>query len=561
MTNTQFPFILKSLKNKESWVLYIAMFVMGACGLAYEYTLSKVAGDILGNSVRQWAIIIGVMMFFMGIGADLQKYLHDKYIVDLFILFEILIGLAGAFGPISYIYFYGHFPLQFVLIQYFFIILIGLIIGLEIPLITRINEKFISQLKLNLAAVLKMDYVGSLAGALVWIFLLPLFFEQIQGAFVLGILNIAVAGFTFYFFRKLVIKKKLVFGILIISVFIISIGFFKSLEWRVFAEQFLYRDQIIHSETTRYQHIVITKSRSSDIRCYINGHLQFNSADEFIYHENLVHPAFAIALFKKNILILGGGDGLALREVLKYREVQKVVLCDIDPRMTVLANENNDFKKVNNNSLSDARLVKIENNALIPSDSIQVFSNNQNVFHRRESSEVATVEIINIDAIKFVEQVSGIYDIIIIDFPDPNAPDLSKLYSQQFYSLLYSKLSADGILVQQSTSPYHSREVFLCIGRTLDASGFSAVPYKDNVPSFGEWGWWIAGKKDRNKTATLMQKLSNIEDLTIETNYLTANVIKTGLIFGKDQLKSQETAINTLANGLIYNYYLQSWQE
>ncbi len=561
MIKTQFPFIILKLRNKESWVLYIAMFVMGACGLAYEYTLSKVAGDILGNSVRQWAVIIGVMMFFMGIGADLQKYYTDKYLVDYFIFFEILIGLAGAFGPIVFIYAYGHFPMQFVLVQYFFIVLIGLIIGFEIPLITRINEQFIQQLKLNLASVLKMDYIGSLVGALGWVFLLPLYFEQVQSAFVLGLLNLFVAGFTLYFFRKMVIRKLWLFVFFILSFSAILIGYLNSTDWRVQAEQYLYRDQIVLSQTTRYQHIVLTKSRSGDISCYINGHLQFKSVDEFIYHENLVHPAFAIAPIRKNILILGGGDGLALREVLKYQEVKKVVLCDIDPEMTRLAKDNPYFKKINEESMAQVKVSILKNNALTRADSFDVITVSQNDLHGRRYNKTAKVEVINIDAVKFIEQISGVYDIIIMDFPDPNSPDLAKLYSEQFYQHLKKKLSSDGIIVQQSTSPYHAKEVFLSIGRTLNASGFSVIPYKDNVPSFGEWGWWIGGQAESYSSATLRKRISSIEVLGVKTEYLTAEVLKGGLIFGKDQLNSDENEINSLANNLAYLYYLESWQE
>jgi spermidine synthase len=560
MTTSQFPVILTKLKHKESWVLYISMFIMGACGLAYEYTLSKVAGDILGDSVRQWAIIIGTMMFFMGVGADLQKYLKDTHILDLFILFEIIIGLAGAFGPIAYIYFYGHFPMHFVLVKYFFIILIGLIIGLEIPLITRVNEQFINKLRLNLAAVLKMDYVGSLAGALAWIFLLPLFFEQIEAAFVLGALNIFVAAFTLVFFKKMLKLRLLLVSAILVAATAISIGFVNAKEWRAFSEQYLYRDRVVFSETTRYQHIVLTQSRSNDISCYINGHLQFNSADEYIYHENLVHPAFSIAPYHNNVLILGGGDGLALREVLKYKDVQKVVLCDIDPHMTALAKNNPFISAINENSLADARTVIIKNNTLVPADTIDVYIPNKNVFHNRQQDIVARVEIINLDATSFVEQISGIYDIIILDFPDPNAQGLGKLYSQQFYQRLYSKLSADGIIVQQATSPYHAKEVFLCIGRTLESSGFSVVPYKDNVPSFGEWGWWIAAKKERYSSATIIQKLSTIDRLAVETMYLTPAVLKSLLVFGKDQLQTGETTVNSLANNIIFQYYLESWK-
>ncbi|MCB0283722.1 MAG: polyamine aminopropyltransferase [Calditrichaeota bacterium] len=561
MLSSQFPFILKHLRNKESWVLYLSMFIMGACGLAYEYTLSKVSSDILGNSTRQWALIIGIMMFFMGIGADLQKHFSDKYIFDYFIFWEIIIGLTGAFGPIVFIYVYGKYPMEFVLIQYFFIIVIGLIIGFEIPLISRINESYIHQLKLNLAAVLKMDYIGSLSGALAWIFVLPRFFEQVQSAFVLGLLNLAVAGFTLYFFRENIKHTKLLFILIIISIAATAFGFSQSKNWRIYSEQFLYRDRIIFTSTTRYQHIVLTKSRSNDISCYINGHLQFSGVDEFIYHENLVHPAFAIAPYHRNVLILGGGDGLALREVLKYKDVRNVTLCDIDPQMTTLAAENSYFKQLNDNSLLNSCVVILENNALIPADTITVYSENRNLMFNRKMFPTAKVEIINLDAVAFVEQISGIYDIIILDFPDPNSPDLAKLYSVQFYENLKKKLSADGILVQQSTSPYHAKEVFLSIGRTLKASGFSVIPYKDNVPTFGEWGWWIGGHQDRYSDVTLYKKLSSVKRLEVTTKYLSAEVIKSTLVFGANQLDSQEKDINSLANNNAYFYYLNSWQQ
>jgi len=278
-----------------------------------------------------------------------------------------------------------------------------MIIGLEIPLITRINEQFIIKLKLNLAAVLKMDYVGSLAGALVWIFLLPIFFEQIQAAFVLGALNILVAAFTLVFFKKMLKLKLLLIISILIAATSVFIGYINAKDWRVFSEQYLYRDLVVFSETTEYQHIVITQSRSNDISCYINGHLQFNSIDEYIYHENLVHPAFNVTPYHKNILVLGGGDGLALREILKYSNVKKVVLCDIDPAMTSLAKDNQYISDINENSLKDSRVVTLQNNALIPADSTSIYISNKNIFHNRGEDNIATVEIINLDATTFFE--------------------------------------------------------------------------------------------------------------------------------------------------------------
>lgn len=536
------------------------MFVMGACGLAYEYTLSKVSSDILGNSIRQWAIIIGVMMFFMGVGSDLQKHFKNRELVDKFIYFEILIGLFGAFGPIALLYTFAKIPTHYVLVQYFFVTAIGLIIGFEIPLITRINETFISELRVNLGAILKMDYIGSLVGSLAWIFLLPKFFTIMQSAFVLGLLNVFVALVTFYFFRDLAHRKLQIMASIATVFILLGIGMFSVNGWTSYSEQFLYRDRILLSETSKYQHIVLTKSRANDISCYINGHLQFNSFDEAIYHENLVHPAFALSPVHKRVLILGGGDGLALREVLKYKDVQSVTLCDIDPQMTTLARENPYFQMLNDNSLQDSRLTIIKNNALIPAGKEMLAVENQNDYHRHSFYDDVEINVINLDAAKFVEQISGVFDIIIIDFPDPNSFDLSKLYSLTFYHNIKKKLSAYGIVVQQSTSPIHAKEVFLCIGRTLQSAGLTVVPYHDNVPTFGEWGWWIGGRSECYTAETISQKLRKTNTLEVPTRYLTPELVQASLIFGKNQLKSLNSDINTIDNNRAFAYYLKAWQ-
>ncbi len=546
--------------KKETFVLYLSMFIMGACGLAYEYTLSKVASDILGNSVRQWAIIIGIMMFFMGVGSDFQKYITDNNLIDKFIFWELLLGFLGAFGPIALLWAFSVMPLQYILVQYFFIVSIGFIIGLEIPLITRINQNYISELKINLAGVLKMDYIGALAGSLSWIFILPLFFSFIQSAFVLGILNLLVGLITLFFFKKHIHYFSRLLFFSIFAFLLVGVGFINSESWTTYSEQRLYRDKIIFSETTEYQHIVLTKSSNDILSCYINGHLQFSSNDEFIYHELLVHPAMLIAPNRSRILILGGGDGLAVREVLKYPDVQEVVLCDIDPEMTRLAQNNEFFIRQNDSSLFNSRLVTINNKALINSGEHTVYSLNRRIMHTDLADSVARVKIINIDAALFVEQFSGSFNVIIMDFPDPNHPDLGKLYSKKFYEQVRRLLSADGVMVQQSTSPYHAKELFLSIGRTMENSGFSVLPYKDNVPSFGEWGWWLAVKKDFYKEANLAQKITEVENIPIETSYLTSNILHSALHFGKDQLNSEETKINTIANGQAYKYYQQAFK-
>ncbi len=548
------------LSGNESRVLYLAMLTMGASGLAFEYTLSKISGDILGNSVQQWAVIIGVMMFFMGIGSDVQKYVAEKNLFDAFVFLETVLALAGALGPIVFIYIYGLFPFHFVLVQYFFIIAIGLIIGMEVPLVSRLNARFLPELRLNLAAVLKMDYIGALLGALAWIFLLVPNYELSRVAFLIAFFNWGVALISLYFFRRQVVRGRLLAAVNLLVGLTLVVGFFNVDRWRIDAEQYLYRDRIVYSHTTPYQHIVLTEGRNGDISCYINGHLQFYSGDEFIYHENLVHTVMNAAPVHANVLILGGGDGLALREVLKYKDVRRVTLCDLDPQMTQLAAENPFFRGLNRDALNDNERVKVVEAAVSPGESYTVFSKNDKYLWRGGYDSVATVHVVNMDAARFVERISGMYDVIIVDFPDPNAPDLAKLYSKTFYEHLRKKLSRDGLMIQQSTSPYHAREVFLSIGKTMRDAGLSTVPLRDNVPSFGEWGWWIAGRAENYSPGRIKKALRGIKNIAVETRYLTAPLIRANLVFPRDALNDDDIRVNTLGNSVIYHYYLNAWQ-
>ncbi|MBW2184789.1 MAG: hypothetical protein JRF49_13135 [Deltaproteobacteria bacterium] len=321
-----FALPLLRVRSPESLVLYISMFVMGACGIAYEFTLSKIASDLLGNSIRQWAIIIGVMMFFMGVGADVQKYVSDRNLFDKFIVAEIFLGLFGGFGPIIMLFVFGSFPSHYILVQYFFVIMIGLLIGFEIPLLTRINQTYTSELKLNLGGVLKMDYIGSLCGAFLWIFWLPKFFIMTETAFVLGTFNVFIAGVTLFYFRKMVANKKTIAVFTSASFAILLAGLVMAKDRTSYAEQYLYRDRIVFSGTSTYQHIVITESKAGDICCYINGHLQFNSFDEYIYHESLVHPAFAIAPVRKSWEEVTGWQSGKFSNILRWNQSPYAIL-------------------------------------------------------------------------------------------------------------------------------------------------------------------------------------------------------------------------------------------
>lgn len=544
-----------------SFILYLTTFIMGGCGLAYEYTLSRVAADLLGNSARQWALVIGAMMFCMGIGADLQKRLDDKLLIDKFIAAEILLGILGGLGPLALLFTYGLAPEYYIIVQYTFICSIGLLLGFELPLIARLNSAYTQQLKVNLGKVLKMDYIGALAGALLWVFLLPRFFTLIESAFVLGLLNLSAAAILLIYFRSQVSLKLRLWIFFLAALLFLGGAFYNAQTWTASAEQYLYRDRIIFSRTTRYQHIVLTQSRSNEISCYINGSLQFNSADEHIYHENLVHPAFTLVTNPQRVLILGGGDGLAAREILKYKSLREIVLCDLDPEMTGLAQTNPILTELNHHSLRSAKISLLQNNSLVPKpEKEKILVNSQKKRFGSRPELVAEVTLINLDAASLLENLAGKFDIIIIDFPDPNNEELAKLYSRTFYRRLADRLAVDGIFVQQATSPYHAKEAFLCIGRTMTAAGLSAIPYHDNVPSFGEWGWWLGGHQARWSVKGLKRELEKVDKLTVKTRYLSPEMIHSSLNFGKDQLQSSETEINTLVNHKIFTYYLKGWQ-
>lgn len=547
--------------RRNTFFVGAIMFMMGGCGLAYEYTFSKLSSDLLGNTVRQWAIIIAIMLFAMGIGADWQKKMTDRFLVDKLLGSQILLALLGSFSPILLLFAYTAVPYHFFLLLYGVSFFIGVLIGFEIPLLTRINEGNSGEIRVNLAHILKMDYIGALCGALLWVFVLTLIFRFAQVGFAVGILTLLTAAVTVAAFWKQVKIPWVWTSVIVVSLGSMIWGFSESDRWTLDSEQRMYQDKVVFSESTPYQHIVLTKSRTGDYRCFINGNLQFNSADEYIYHENLVHPAMLMAPRHERVLVLGGGDGLAVREILKYPDVREIVLVDIDPQMTTLAVENPFLSELNEGSLQSSKLKVVENNALIPSGETDLYVTPRTIRKRDMPVPVTNLHVLNLDAAKYVEQASGTFDVIIVDFPDPSSPDLAKLYSKLFYTHLRGKLNADGIFAIQSTSPIHAKETFLCIGRTLHAAGLSAIPYHDNVPSFGEWGWWIGGNDYLYSDEKLKSRVESLPEIEVSTRYLDLPLLRSNFVFGKQILDSPNTDINSLTNPAIYRYYLNAWKE
>ncbi len=550
--------------NFASWLLCACMFASGACGIILEYIQASLASMILGNSFEQWAMVIGLMLFWMGFGSLIQTRIPKRHLIIAFIGVETGLALAGGFSPTLTYIAYGY-TAHYSLVLYFFVSFIGIMIGLEIPVIIRINNDFSKELSTNLGNILSADYLGSLVGSLIYVFILLRFTSITQAAFLTAGMNFFLAVITFFYFsRKRLIKSGFAVPvIMIITCCTLSFGMIKNKEWNIKIEQPLYDDPIVLSRTTQYQHIAITHYKPFDeVRLFLNGNLQFCSTDEARYHEPMVHPVMNLVPVRSNILILGGGDGCALREVLKYKDVQQVLLVDLDPEMTHLAATHPLLKKINKGAFEDARLTSLTGQGISAGIKTTLYMEKpvpgKKPGQPAPTQKIARVNVLNVDADKFLSRVKGFWDVIIVDMPDPSTPELIKLYTTQFYKKIKHHLSVHGMMVVQATSPYLAKESYLCIGRTIKSAGLSLLSFHENVPSFGDWGWYLAWHPEISE-AKIQNKIEHLS-FTVPTRFITPEVFQRELVFGKGELTTDNTRVNTLLNpALLSIYNHESW--
>lgn len=543
-----------------AWLVSAVMFTVGACGLVYEYALGVLGNNLIGSAHEQIFVIIGLMLFAMGVGAAAQQGLK-RNLLDAFLLVEILLA---ALGGASVLVVYTAYA---VLVSYQVVLFavagaIGVLIGAEIPLILRLREDPSLHGRLpEMSTVLSVDYLGSLAGALAFAYLLIPSLSLDRIVVVLGLINLVVAVVCLSAFRQAVARPRLLVvaavsaGLVLAAVARWSRPAMAALEQRTFA------DPIVLSTSSRYQHLVLTR-RGEDLRLYLNGQLQFSASDEYIYHELLVHAPLRLAASRRRVLILGGGDGLAAREVLKYPDVETVTLVDLDPLVTNLAAAQADLVALNQGSLVDARLVTRLAPGLAPGATVAV--ERQTHLHRSQHGDqryrLAEVAIRNVDADVFVRATAGTYDAVVIDFPDPGQLELCKLYSRDFFRALRQRLAPGAVLSIQSTSPWHAPLVYHCIGATLESAGFRILPYLGHVPSFGGWGWHLAWT-DEVTPEQMRQRLGNeTQPIPVPTRHVTPAVLAASCVIPPDILaRRQGVGVNTKMRPLILGYFRRSW--
>ncbi len=437
--------------------LLASVFVVAACGLVYELAAGALASYLLGDSVLQFSTVIGSYLFAMGVGSYLSRFL-ERQLPAHFLRIELMVALAGGAMPAGLFLANAHVPDAFRLLLYLWVLLVGVLVGLEIPLVMRILKRNVA-LKDLVSQVLTFDYLGALAVSIAFPILLVPHLGLLRTGFLFGLLNAAVALWALHVFRyelRQYAAHALATGL---TLALLVGGFASANAVTSWAEDKLYQDKVVIAQTTPYQRIVVTQGKAGH-RLFLNGNLQFAERDEYRYHEALVHPVMAAHGAPQRVAVLGGGDGMAVREILKYPSVQSVTLVELDPAMTTLFANQPALTKLNGNALNSSK-----------------------------------VKIVNTDAFRWLDSGTDTFDVIVVDFPDPTNFAIGKLYTNSFYALLDKRLAASGYAVIQTTSPLVARQSFWTVVTTVESVGLAATPYHTHVPSFGEWGYVIASRR------------------------------------------------------------------
>lgn len=500
-------------------LLLTSVFVIAACGLVYELAAGALASYLLGDSVLQFSTIIGAYLFAMGLGSWLSRYI-DRQLVAHFLRLELLVGVIGGLMPAALFTAHSLLPPSqvgaFRILLYGLVLLVGTLVGLEIPLVMRILKRHFKQryaLKELVSQVLTFDYLGALLVAVAFPLLLVPNLGLVRTGLFFGLLNVAVAVWALWLFRpelRAWRSHALACAGSVVVLTVVMAGADRLSTW---AEDRFYGEHIVFKESSDYQRIVVTQG-AAGTRLFLNGNLQFHSRDEYRYHEALVHPAMAAQGAPRKVLVLGGGDGMAVREILRYPSVEQVTLVELDPHMTRLFGTMPLLRQLNHDALLSPKL-----------------------------------KIVNTDAFGWLETTDQTFDVIVIDFPDPSNFALGKLYTASFYKLVDQHLAASGYAVIQATSPLVAPRAYWTVVNTVESVGLTATPYHAHVPSFGEWGYVLASRRPWSLPRQLPDGL----------RFLTIAGIPSLMNFPPDMARPEGLEVNRLSNQVLVHEFEREW--
>ena len=491
--------------------LLASVFVVAACGLVYELAAGTLASYLLGDSILQFSTVIGTYLFAMGVGSYLSRF-FERQLVAHFLRIELLVGLVGGLMPAALFALQSLASSAFRFALYALVLAVGILVGLEIPLVMRLLKRQSTGLRQLVSQVLTFDYLGALAVAVAFPLLLVPQLGLIRTGAFFGLLNAAVAVWALWLFRGELRRVGAHALACALTIAALALAFAGADEVTSWAEDRFYADHVLFSESTKYQRVVVTASPQG-VRLFLNGNLQFHSRDEYRYHEALVHPAMAAQGAPKTVLVLGGGDGMAVREILKYASVERVTLVELDPRMTQLFSTQPLLRQLNHDALLSPKLT-----------------------------------IVNADAFAWLEQDGGHYDVIVVDFPAPTNFSIGKLYTSSFYRLIDQHLAASGYAVVQTSSPLIARKSFWTVATTIEATGLATTPYHAHVPSFGEWGFILASRRPYHLPSTLPDGL----------RFLSPADLPTLFNFPLDMARVP-TEVNRLSNQVLVQTFEEEW--
>lgn len=502
-----------ALTSKQRQILLLTAAVSSGCGLAAELLLGTLTSYLVGAQALAYGVAVGGFLAAMGLGAYLSRFVavgqhlsdlsQQKQLIKSFFTIEIVLAPLVALVPLGLFALFTLGGPVWVGLT-FSTLLLGVLSGMEVPLLTRLIELDQHDLSDSLAGVLALDYVGALAGSLLFPAVLLPWVGLLPSAFIIGSLPAWMVFVLARAFPQMRPWQYLGLGTAVALCVITP----AVLPFSANLENKLYKAPVVWRQQSPYQRIVLTRF-GQDVRLFLNGELQLSTVDEYRYHEALVHPAMASVADPKNVLLLGAGDGMALREVLKWPSVEQVHIIELDPAVVELAKTQQALRKFNQGAFDDPRVVVSYG-----------------------------------DAFKSVPQLTETFDVIIADFPDPDEVAIAKLYSKGFYQQLRSHLTPKGILVTQSSSPFFAPKVIACIAKTLSETGLTAYPYAVNIPSFGPWGFVIASQQTLSFTDTT---------LPITTQFLSPELLPTLFVMAKD-ITDTAVEINQLSNPVIVPY-------
>ncbi|WP_406475315.1 polyamine aminopropyltransferase [Streptomyces sp. NBC_01615] len=434
------------------FLVLAGVFVCAACGLVYELELVALASYLIGDSVTQASVVLSVMVFAMGIGSLAAKRLRPRAAAG-FGAVEAALALVGGCSAMAL---YAVFAWtgdwggvwangsRYLLVA--FSLTIGLLIGAEVPLLMELIQRIRRQDPGGAVADLfAADYVGALVGGLAFPFLLLPMLGQLTGALLTGAVN-AVAGgaLVLGLFRRdltrrarwlLLVANLVVLGLLGAAAVLVD-------DFERAARHAVYGADVRVALRTGEQEIVLTGgTHGRPLDLFLDGRLRVSGRDEDRYHEALVHPAMNGP--HARVLILGGGDGLAAREVLRYPGVRSVDVVELDAGVVRLARRDRALSALNGHAYDDAR-----------------------------------VHVMNADAFRWLRGAPSTYDVVISDLPDPGITASTKLYTQEFYGLAYRVLAPDGRLAVHAGPVTCRPRVFWTVDTTMRAAGLRTTPYR-----------------------------------------------------------------------------------